>query len=169
MAKLHQIQLQYHPGEDRGLLRLRTAEGDEFRFWLTRRFIALLWPLLVRSLERSAAVRAQADPEARSTVLSFEHESALSRSDFATPFADGTRMPLGETPLLLVRARLRETEAGVVLGLEPQEGPGIDLALDATLLHSLARLVREVAERAAWGLALELGAPAAPPAGRRVN
>ena len=51
MSTLHQIQMQYDAHEDRGLLRIRTRDGSEFRFWLTRRFVRALWPMVREMLE----------------------------------------------------------------------------------------------------------------------
>ena len=53
-------------------------------------------------------------PDARRELLKFEHEQAVSQSDFKTPYqAEARQLPLGETPLLLTRFQLRPGGFGV--------------------------------------------------------
>ena len=49
--QLFQINVSYVPGEDRLLLRVSTTGGDEYRVWLTRRFVSLLMGLLQKEME----------------------------------------------------------------------------------------------------------------------
>ena len=157
MSQVHQIQLKYDANQDRGLLRIRTRDDVEFRFWMTRRFVKLLWPMLVKVIEADEQVRSQADEQARSAVMSFKHESAISRGDFSTPFEEPpeVRTPLGESPILLSRIQIKRREDGTpVLTLLPLEGQGVQLALDQTILHSLTKLIVDTSRLAEWDLEL---------------
>lgn len=154
MARIKQVQITFVPVEDRLLLRLNTTAREEFRFWITRRYARLLWPLLERALAADPVVAAQTGPAERRTVLSFRQQQALSKADFTHPFEAGhSRLPLGEQPVLLARAQLRNSAPTPVLALHPERGAGIDLALDSELLHSFARLLGETMQRAQWELA----------------
>jgi hypothetical protein len=83
---LQQINIRHDATEDRLLLRLRTAADGETTLFLTRRFVARLWPALLKTLGADPAVAAQADPTARSAVMAFRHEHAVARSDFSRPY-----------------------------------------------------------------------------------
>src|ERR687888_353907 len=79
-----------------------TSEAVELRLALTRRFVKLLWPLLVKLAEEaSPRIRTQANPEARKALLGLEHEHAVSKADFSKPYDAGeASRPLGDAPLL---------------------------------------------------------------------
>src|SRR6185436_210218 len=96
--KLHQLKVDYDPEQDRLLMLVATSEGMELRLSLTRRFIKLLWPLLVKLAEEaSPRIRSQANPEARKALLGLEHEHAVSKADFSKPYDAGTsERPLGD-------------------------------------------------------------------------
>ena len=83
---LQQINIRHEATEDRLLLRLRTSAEGETSLYLTRRFVARLWPALLKTLGADPAVAAQADPAARSAIMAFRHEHAVSRSDFSRPY-----------------------------------------------------------------------------------
>jgi len=154
---IHQIQLKYDQLEDRLLLRVSTTEGDEFRFWLTRRYVDRLWGMLVKMLEWDEAVRQQFDNEARRDVLEIRHEGYAQQGDFATQFKGAPRLPLGEAPVLLAQAKGSKGDNGLyIVALHPQQGQGIDMKLDAKLLHIFIRLLRESTGKAEWGMDLRL-------------
>lgn len=159
MSQVHQIQLKYDAREDRSLLRISTLDKCEYQFWITRRIVKLLWPVLVRMLETTDNVARQQDQAAKSAVLSFEHEKATSNVDFTTKFNDDPmRTPLGTSPLLLAKVEVKSAPGTVPrLGLHPAEGCGLELAMDDKLLHSLCTLLAKVAHSADWHLELSMG------------
>src|ERR1700704_110943 len=103
--RLQQLKVDYDAEQDRLLMLVATNDGVELRMWLTRRFVKLLWPLLVKLAEEaSPRIRTQPNPEARKALLSIEHEQAVSKPNFAKPYDDSARAtPLGAEPLLLAR------------------------------------------------------------------
>jgi hypothetical protein len=52
--KLHQLKVDYNAEQDRLLMLIATSDGVELRMWLTRRFVKLLWPLLVKLAEEAS-------------------------------------------------------------------------------------------------------------------
>ncbi|MDX1528102.1 MAG: hypothetical protein R3337_05705, partial [Gammaproteobacteria bacterium] len=109
MPRLHQIQIRFVPREDRILLRIRTTDSSEFRFWLTRRYVKLLWPVVVKMLKADRRVQLQPNAEAKSAVLSFRHEKVIKEGDFSTKYKeDAAELPLGESPLVLARIQLKK-------------------------------------------------------------
>ena len=63
--RLHQIRIDYHQEQDRLLLRISTDDSSELRFWLTRRFVKGLWPVLMKMAEAVGEARVQHDPTIR--------------------------------------------------------------------------------------------------------
>lgn len=163
--KLHQIRIEFNPEHDRLLMSVSTRDNQELQFWLTRRCVKLLWPALVKLAAANPRVAAATGDDARAAVLVFEHERALSATDFSTPYeknADRER-PLGPQPVLVARFQTRViATGGHMVSIAPLNGQGIDLSLDEKLLHSLMRLIQQAVERADWDLRMEL--PYAPEA-----
>jgi len=100
--RLHQLKIDFDAEQDRMLMLIAASEQVEVRMWLTRRFVKLLWPLLVKLAEEgSPRIRTQSNPEARKALLSIEHEQAVSKANFSQPYDDSIRAtPLGAEPLL---------------------------------------------------------------------
>lgn len=158
MSSLHQIQIRYVPLEDRILLRIKTTDRSEFRFWLTRRYVKLLWPILLKMLEADQRVQLQPNAEAKSAVLSFQHEKAIKESDFSTKYDEDTdNLPLGELPVVLAKIQLKTPDRGSnVLCMHPEKGKGIELAMNEKLLHSFSKLLKEAVTVSGWDIELKL-------------
>ena len=97
MSRLHQIQLQFDPHQDRAVLRIRTTDQSEFLFWLTRRFVKLMWQVLIKIVEKDTQVSAQANPDNKQAVLAFQHEKAVQagnrrQSDVRPRLRDGNAL-----------------------------------------------------------------------------
>ena len=162
---IHQIQIRLDDKEDRLLMRVSTTDGCEYRFWLTRRFVKQLWGLLLKMVEWDKAVQQQFDAAIRQTVLEIQHEGYAQQGDFSKNYEEGTRkLPLGERPTLLFGGKdVRRDDGRQVLSLYPAQGPGLDMMLDAKLLHVFVKLLRDTVGRADWGLNLALREPATRP------
>jgi hypothetical protein len=157
--RLHQIKIDYVSEQDRLLMQLATSDANEVRLWMTRRFVKVLWPLLIKLAEEaSPRIRTQADPEARLALLNLEHEEAMARADFSKPYDDATRaMPLGSEPLLLARIQTSHDSNGQpVVALHPVEGQGVTLTFDSVLLHSVCRLLQAAVQKSDWDMELKL-------------
>jgi hypothetical protein len=160
--KIHQIQIRHDESEDRLLLRLSTTDNYEFRFWLTRRFVKRLWAMLVQMLEWDQAVRQQADPVTRRTVLDIQHEGFSQQANYAKKFEESSHegprtLPLGDAPTVLAKAKGKKGEKGMqLLSLHPQQGQGIDMTLDTKLLHIFTRLLRQAVAKTDWDINLAL-------------
>lgn len=168
MSQIDQIQITFSAEDDRLLLRLSTQDGAEFRFWLTRRYVRALRPLIGTALARQPHIQTQASPLARQELLRFEQERAVGAADFATPYrAEPRQLPLGVQPVVLARMQVTpRSDGGIVLGLAPHRGQGVDLALSPPLLHSFGALLEHALAAAEWDLpaGTAAAAPTAPPA-----
>jgi len=157
--RLHQLKIDYEAEQDRLLMLVSASDGVEVRLTLTRRFVKLLWPLLVKLAEEaSPRIRTQANPEARKALLGIEHAQAVARADFTRAYdAQPRSTPLGETPLLLARIQTgRNREGQPVVALHPAEGSGVTLTFDSVLLHSVCRLLQSAVKKSDWDMDLRL-------------
>jgi hypothetical protein len=171
MAQIAQLQVSYSQTEDRLLLRMSTDNREEFRFWVTRRYLLLLRPVLRTMTERSGKAASAADAGAKRTVTQFEKEQALATVDFATAFdeADQT-LPMGDVPVLLARIQSKTGPSGnIVLCLHSDTGVGVELAMEIGLLHSLASLLDQGISQANWAITEPEASAEGPPAGRFLN
>lgn len=154
--QLEQFSASYDAEQDRLLLRIRSSDDAEFRLWLTRRYLALLWPILMKIAEDFSA-RKTTDPLTRNTLAELAHGQAVGNANFASQYKEGSQFPLGEQPILLARINVKPLQGNTqTLTLLPQQGQGINLALDERLVHVLARLLQQAATAAEWGLKLDV-------------
>ena len=154
--QLEQFSASYDAEQDRLLLRIRSSDDAEYRLWLTRRYLALLWPILMKMAEDFSA-RKTTDPLTRNTLAELAHGEAVGKADFASQYKKGSLFPLGEQPILLARISVKPLQGNTqTLTLLPQQGQGINLDLDERLVHVLARLLQQAATTAEWGLKLDV-------------
>ena len=168
--RLHQLKIDYVAEQDRLLMLIAASEKVEVRMWLTRRFVKLLWPLLVKLAEEaSPRIRTQANPEARKALLGIEHEQAVTKADFSQPYDDSTRAtPLGADPVLLARIQTGNDQNGQpIVAMHPAEGQGVTLTLDPVLLHSVCRLLQAAVKKSDWDMELKLPGGEQPEAAER--
>lgn len=155
--QLEQFSASYVSEQDRLLLRVRSSDDAEFRFWITRRYLVLLWPMLMKMADAFSALKAPGDPLTRSALAELAHGEAVGKANFSSAYQDGSLFPLGEEPILLARITVKPLQGNTqTLSLLPQQGQGINLNLDEKLVHVLARLLQEAATAAEWGLSLRV-------------
>jgi hypothetical protein len=160
-APINQLHISLIPAQDRLLLRVGTATERELRFWMTRRFVKALWPVLLEALQADPTVAGQADPRVRREVLSFQHQQAVQDTEFTKEYkASPQTRPLTQTPLLLTGARCEVVNATLIrLQLITARNKMFGLTLDRKTVHSICKLIADCAEKAGWGLDLPLAEP----------
>ena len=158
MSRVNQIQIRYSPLEDRIVLRLNTEDLSEFRFWITRRYAKILATSLLKLLRSAEDIQEHKEEEVQKAVMSFKHEEALSKADFAKSFqAQPKNLPLGNAPILLSKLTVKQTPDGKpMLCMYPEQGQGIDLALQQQLLHSISKLFADALQASDWGVDFSL-------------
>jgi hypothetical protein len=99
------------------------ATAPNIGLWITRRYLALLWPILMKMADGFSARKAAVDPLTRSTLAELAHGAAVGQADFASEYQEGSSFPLGSEPILLAKISLRppvgDTQTVLLL---PQSG-----------------------------------------------
>lgn len=144
--QIRQLQVACDQVQDRLVLRVSSQADEEYRVWLTRRFLREVWPHLVELIGRKAPpipiVEDAAPPEAGS---------------FDQPFSeDNATYPLGSTPLLTSEVKFDSLSDGS-FNLTFREGRerSFKLHLTVDMLRTLCAMLHAGAEHAQWNLALE--------------
>jgi hypothetical protein len=161
MTGLRQMNISYEPVEDRLLLRITAGEPgnlDEYRIWLTRRFVRIIWSLLEKAVASEPVTDPRVPTESAGAIREFKQAAALAEADFSTPFsAEPTRTPLGPTPLLVCKIQIRQHTTGHLMILETAQGQTVNLALNTGLIHSFRKLLADQTLKAQWDLSLGAG------------
>jgi len=156
---LHQITMTYSPEQDRILLRIGTADQSEYQLWLTRRFIRVLWPALLKTLEKDPDLRKSLLPEVRDAVMGMNHQEAVQTSDFSQKHSEDNRNLTSNTgPLLVTGGSI--TPAGTdltQLTLQTEQGAAINVALNKQLMHAFCHLIISSAHKAEWDIDMAVG------------
>ncbi len=148
--QLHQMNIAHDPKEDRLLLRISSDGGDEYRVWLTRRYTSLLIGLINKEIDSRGGVPSVAGSEETTTMLKngalekkYDHEKVK-------------HYPLGESGVLAFRINTRNTQDGnLMLELLPEQGKGITLNLNKSLLYMLHNILTQGITQANWALQTE--------------
>ena len=167
MASLSQIQVSFSDIEDRILLRMNTINHEEFRFWLTRRFISRLFPVMLETIQGIPDIASQQTPSNRNAVMDFQREQATQNADFSTPFEENkpeTLYPLGADAVLVVRGSLRQKSENIFeLSLKDKNNKGIDFAFNVDILYLLQKLLLDTLPKTDWGLYFNSSKPSVMP------
>lgn len=153
-----QLNLTFIPVEDRLLFRIASGTPgvtmEEYRLWLTRRFVKLLWNALERMIDISTSMDPRIPPEGRNAIKQFQQSAALSHTDFATPYtSEKATAPLGPNPLLIHKFQTRQgPDNNHILSLEATTGQTINITLNLQLIHSLRKLLADIIKEADWDL-----------------
>lgn len=157
---ISQMQMKYEPEEDRVLFRVNSADGKQFRLWLTRRYIQLLVQSLKKHLDSDPDISSQPTPAAKQAVQSFKQEQAIQGANFKKAFEETVeQLPLGDTAVLAYRLNYRLDKDILHLGIEPKEGKGVNLALNRDINVSMTRLIAAAVQQADWKIG-EINTPA---------
>ncbi len=157
MTSMSQMQMHYFEEEDRFLLRMNTITEEEYRFWLTRRFIQIFYPLLNTALYSDPEIKRQVDPVNKDAILSFQQQNAKNQVEYGSTFSTTPKTyPLGEMPLLISKASIKSNaDNGYDLRLSTADDRGLYFSLDQNLLHILTTLILDSLPIADWQLVLK--------------
>lgn len=155
---IQQLEINYHPVEDRLILKIYTLDLLEFRFFLTRRFTKLLWNALHQLLEEDQKTHVEHAQETAHIAQQFEKEQKQ-RQPTANKFATKmTKTPMGEAPLLLTKISGKSLGKGILLlKFEDAGNRGFEINADSKIILSLCKLISEGVKKADWDLDKVIG------------
>lgn len=166
---LHQMTMSYSPVEDRLLLRVSTTAHEEHQIWLTRRFVTVLWPALIKGVEKQSleslapatAAAPTTTPQVKRAVMAMQHHEALQKTNMTKKHdEEKVNKPSTVTPMLATGGQCVPVKGGGMrLNLKTQEGLQVGLNLNQQLLHAFCHQIGSLAQKADWGLSLSVGDP----------
>ncbi|WNJ98685.1 hypothetical protein L2D14_12490 [Thalassospiraceae bacterium LMO-JJ14] len=158
MSALHQLTMSYMPEEDRILFRLATKDKKEYRLFLTRRFIHVLWGALKQSFEKDQELAKFVDKDVQEAVLGMKHQEAVQSTDFDTPAAEDTVDTTSNSgPLLVIGGKIHPGEKITGVTFKTADGADIRFNLNEQLMHAFCHLIVTTSLKADWKLDLALG------------
>jgi len=174
---LHQLTMSFKPEQDRMLLRVSTNDGTEFQFWLTRRFIKILWTALLqviqdkpkviqdkpKVIQRNPKPGGDLLPGVRDAIIAMEHKEMVQSADFSQKHEEGKVHANAKTgPLLVVGLSVVAiADQKTRITLKTKDGEGLSFGLTKQLLHALCQMVISTTNKAEWNLGLTVGDAAA--------
>ena len=160
MSALHQMTMSYVAEEDRILFRLSTKDKKEYRMWLTRRFIGVLWGALGNTFAAKEDLVRITDTAVKDAVLGMKHQEAVQSTDFETPVLEDVTDATSNTgPLLVTGGKVHAGDNVTGLVFTTKDGSDVRFNLNEQLLHALCHLIVTTCQRAGWNLDLTLGDP----------
>jgi hypothetical protein len=166
---IRQLSVRYHTEQDRILVRIATATGEEVLMWLTRRMTLRFWPLINRVVIDHFALPPDAKtdgfvdlaamgPRTREMLSDLRRQEAIQATDFATPYQADTASPrpLGDAPLLITEVNLTPKPEGQLQmnfreQLEdPVSNRGFQLDMPADLVFGVIQLLSQALEQSGW-------------------
>ena len=152
--ELQQINISYLPAEDRLLLKVRALGTTEYRVWLTRRFTGLLIDVLLEQIDKEGGIQ---ELSSSRTTLGLLKGGAFEQAYNPPPEQD---YPLGEAGVLGYRINVARNETGTVsLQLLPEQGAGLNIALDKAMLFMLFNLLEQGLANTGWDLRMPHAGP----------
>ena len=147
---IKQLNASHVAEEDRVVLRITTTDDNEYRLLLTRAMLRDMLGL-VRQLQLVQAVNQHPSPLA-ADIAEFKQQVQLSNAKF-TEFEPASRLPLGDQPLMVLKAAINKHQGQDVLELN-LPGKLLKLPLTDELSAQLGVVLQTIADRAQWDLPL---------------
>lgn len=153
MSKLQQLETSFDAKEDRIVLTLRLQDLTEYRIWLTRRYVGMLWKVLNELVEE---VDEDTDKVKEKVDKQFEEEQARQQRAFSAKYGTSvSKTPLGQDPVLVTGISVQENEEDLpVICLQSDEGHKFQITADQRILISFCKLLKEASIKAKWSLDL---------------
>lgn len=164
--KLNQISVKYDPEEDRLLLRMNTDSEEEFKFYLTRRIIKQLIPLMNKYFDKEQEnVSANVMLDSKKEIKEFQHSKMLEDVKFTNEYKEAPKTDQPDKPPILVSKVIMKSleENKIRLGFFPKEKEGLEFVTNLKFLHSLYQLIINASKRSEWGLVAQRAEPSSPP------
>ena len=152
-SPLHQMTMGFSAEDDRLLLRISTRDKTEYRLWLTRRFVKVLWGALIQILEKAP----ETAPQAKGPVMAAEHMEAVRTAELSRKHDEGTKKATPE-PELVIGGTVKAVAGGLTrLMFNTKGGLTYTFTLNKKFLHLLLHLTASCSAQADWDLDTAVG------------
>jgi hypothetical protein len=150
--QLHQITVTFDSVEDRILFRTNTTDGEEYRMWLTRRYVQLLFKVLNKQMgkaEKAEIQKLKSQPKEEQAP-----KTSAQKIDHDKPFQEyGAEFPLLQEGILVSKITITEHKnSTVTFGLAPQEGQGVNIRMNHQIMDQMYELLIKAVAKAEWNL-----------------
>ena len=154
---IKQINASYVADQDRLLLRVSTAEDQEYRLWLTRAVVLKF--LAISDLAVVTALAQQHPVEQAKMIAEFQQEAIAEQETFEQPFESVPELPLGSEPQLVISIAASLADQTCHLALQLGSHQTLTLHLGRDLLQKTKLLIQKISAQAQWliGPVLPLG------------
>ncbi len=143
-----QIKASYIADEDRLLLRISTANFEEFRLWMTRR-LCLYLLLEIESLSINILTEKHSELSAK-TIDSFNQETLEKQINFDTNYTPINKLPFGAEPVLIKSITMKKIENKTALSLVLANKKTITTHMESTALNAIRLLFKRTSIQAGW-------------------
>jgi hypothetical protein len=142
----------WSPLEDRIMFRFNTADGAEYRLWLTRRVAASLIQgsqhVVTKVLEKKHA------PKAARAIQAFQQEAIKQKTDFRSEYQEAAQLPLGTAPVLVVGLGMKPERDLMSVDFQLITKQNLNLKLTMPMLQGMVLLIDKLQTTAKWGIGL---------------
>ena len=142
------INASYIDDEDRLLLRISTANFEEFRLWMTRRSCLNLL-IETESLSISTLTEKHSELSAK-TIDNFNQESLEKRIDFQASYTPTNKLPFGVEPILIKSILIKKIEDKTELSLALANRKTIKTQMDSIALNAIRLLFKRTCIKSGW-------------------
>ena len=136
--------------EDRVHFRFNTSEGEEYRFWLTRRIVQALIAgtqhTAVKTLEKTHP------PQVAQAMQSFQQQAMAQQANFEGGYEGAAEKPLGETPLLVVGLAIHQNGERIEIEFQLSTGQNLHIQMTSHVVQVMVTLLNKLQETAKWGV-----------------
>jgi len=147
-VSIKQFNATYIRQEDRLLFRLNTAEGTEFRLWLTRlismSLLSTIRQIIQKDLERKH------NPQVAQVIQEFQEEKIKKTANFKDPYVQASKLPLGSDPILVLGFNLAHKEGQFAINFKLHGDKNLNLNLPSQAIQSLSSLLEQMEIKAQW-------------------
>jgi len=144
--------------EDRVHFRFNTSEGEEYRFWLTRRIVQALIAgtqhTAVKTLEKTHS------PQVAQAMQAFQQQAVAQQANFQDHYQDAAEKPLGEEPLLVVGLVINQNDEHIAVEFQLSNGQNLQIQMAQHVVQVMVTLLNKLQETAQWGVGLHEGVEA---------
>lgn len=143
-----QVKASYIDDEDRLLLRIKTANFEEFRLWMTRRSCLNLL-IKTESVSINALTEKHSELTAK-TIDSFNQESLEKKINFQASYTPTNKLPFGGEPILIKSILFKKIEDKTEISLILANRKTITTQMDSVALNAIRLLFKRTSIQAGW-------------------